>query len=66
MDLLYVFRFFIVDLSQNLRLLAAAQSSIHKEILHLQRGLTLSNGEIHELLSCIGNYKWFYVSKSMF
>jgi len=56
MDLLYVFRFFIVDLSQNLRLLAAAQSSIHKEILHLQRGLTLSKDEIDELLSNIGNY----------
>jgi hypothetical protein len=56
MDLLYLFRFFIIDLSQNLRLLAAAQSSIHNEILHLKRGLTLSNDEIDEILSNIGNY----------
>jgi hypothetical protein len=54
-DLLYLFRFFIIDLSQNLRSLAAAQSSEHNEILHLQRGLTLSNDEIDELRSNIGN-----------
>jgi len=55
-DLLYVFRSFIVDLSENLRLLAIAQSSINKEILYLRRGLTLSKNEIDELHSNIGNY----------
>jgi hypothetical protein len=54
-DLLYRFRFFIVDLSQNLRSLAALQSSGKGEILHLRRGLTLSNEEISELHANIGN-----------
>ncbi len=55
-DLLYTFRFFIVDLSRNIRVLAAKQSSEKKEILHLHRGLTLTNDEIDKLRSNIGNY----------
>ncbi len=55
-DLLYTFRFFILDLSRNIRALAAKQSSKHQEILHLRRGLTLSNDEIDKLISNIGNY----------
>lgn len=52
-DLLYTFRFFIVDLSESIRSLSVAQST--GETYHLYRGLTLSSDEIDKFLSNIGN-----------
>lgn len=55
-DLLYLFRFFIIALSKAIHSLAVEQSSKYHEILHLYRGLTLSDDEIDKLHPNIGNH----------